>query len=106
MDLDDVDDAILSTYSSSFDNDLVRIDYLGKLVNKNGIPTGATAQTCTSKVRARIEAELLAMSKAVATRSQSSICDTNSSKQENDGQMVVKSFNPRVGLMSKRHTNR
>ncbi|VDM34742.1 unnamed protein product [Hydatigera taeniaeformis] len=91
--------------SSSSDNDIVRIDYLGKLVNKNGIPTGASVRTCTSKVQARIEAELMAMSKAVAKSLQSSGSERASPILDDDNK-VVRGFNPRVGLVETRESAR
>ncbi|KAL5962110.1 REST corepressor [Taenia solium] len=99
----DGDDTFYS--SSSSDNDIVRIDYLGKLVNKNGIPTGASVRTCTSKVQARIEAELMAMSKAVAKSLQSSGSE-RASPILDDGGEVMRGFNPRIGLVKTRESAR
>ncbi|KAL5104825.1 REST corepressor [Taenia crassiceps] len=94
------------TYSSSSsDNDIVRIDYLGKLVNKNGIPTGASVRTCTSKVQARIEAELMAMSKAVTKSLQSSGSERASPILDDEGE-VMRGFNPRIGLVETRESAR
>ncbi|CUT98816.1 SANT DNA binding [Echinococcus multilocularis] len=98
----DGDEAFYS--SSSSENDIVRIDYLGKLVNKNGIPTGASVRTCTSKVQARIEAELAAMSKAVAKGPQSG--SERASPILDDESEVMRGFNPRIGLVGTRESAR
>ena len=103
---DDVDEAVFSNSSSSSDNDLVRIDFLGKMVNKNGAPTWTTSHTCTTKVRARIEAELMAMSKAVAAGIQAPSSEPASPRQETDERVVMKGFSPRVGMLSRRYMYR
>lgn len=80
---------------TSSDNDVVRIDYLGKLVNKNGLSTGASVRSCTPKVQARIEAELMAMSRAVRREAKSSV-------DIEDAKRLKRGFNPRTGIIESR----
>lgn len=59
-----------ATGGSAFNpaNSQIRIDYLGAMVNKSGVPTQASVCTTTSKLAVKLEAELTAIAEAAANR--------------------------------------
>lgn len=89
------DDELGPPSPSNSDNDAVRIDYLGRLVYKNGTPAGTTVRTLTAKKQTRIEADLAAMAKAARKEVKSSSLDGGEYSNKRGGK---RGFNPRTGI--------
>nr|CDS29577.1 SANT DNA binding [Hymenolepis microstoma] len=93
---DNIDDDELGPPSpSNSDNDAVRIDYLGRLVYKNGTPAGTTVRTLTAKKQARVEADLAAMAKAARKEVKPSALEGGEDSNKREGK---RGFNPRTGI--------
>ncbi len=60
----------------------VRIDYLGTMIGKGGVPTQASVFTSTSKVQVRIESELVAIAEANALSEAASAALTDKDEGE------------------------